>query len=71
MTKTIIIFDATPYRTSHGRMPKGNGMWAFQISGAPDIFFVNGAFIDAKAQARAKASAYANGASRIYVQVMP
>lgn len=70
-----VYFDASPYKRSHGKAPRGRGNWAFRIEGVAEIFFANGLLMDAKSQARAKAleieAAQARGDAIVYVDILP
>ena len=46
-------FRTERYEMSHGKMPKGRGSWAFEISGTRDVFFAshNLTLAEAKKQA--------------------
>lgn len=36
-SSTVVFFDAAPYRSSHGTMPRGRGSWAFSFKRDPDL----------------------------------
>lgn len=52
-----VVFDATPYFRSHGRTPRGRGLWMFHRWPSPDggddgYIHHNGTFTEAMMHAR-------------------
>jgi len=60
--------DRTQFEFSHGRLPRGEGSWAFMLgrNGAWTQFWFNGKFGDALAAAKREARSV--GATSIVVQ---
>ena len=50
--------DTTQYQFSHGKEPKGSGLWAFEVTGTDgdgayttETYFISGKYGDAKKEA--------------------
>lgn len=63
----MIRFDTSEYRFSHGREPRGFGVWIFQIGNSVDSTWLRGHYRQAKAAA--KRLAHEIGAT--FVKVCP
>ena len=50
----MIRFDTSTYESSHGKQPRGDGYWAFQLMGAPahveQPVFLNGTLTQCRAK---------------------
>ena len=58
MSTSSVRFDTTEFQFSHGKLPRGLGLWAFQLhsrAGFSEPFFVHGQFGAAKKEAADKA----------------
>lgn len=71
--KNQVRVDASEYRFSHGREPKGRGCWAFSYKRDPDfasksgeVMWFTGTYAEARKQAIAEAAA--NGQPVIFAQ---
>lgn len=51
--KPSVRFNETPYRFAHGKAPRGRGSWAFSTRLAPEPFWVQGTYSEARKKARA------------------
>lgn len=60
-----IEFNTTEYQFAHGKMPRGEGRWAFFFKRGDRPIFFHGTFTEAKTQARAYA--HENGFSFVTV----
>ena len=71
-----IEFSNRAYERSHGKMPKGTGMWGFALHSNPEpdeMQFFYGSLTQAKAQAKAHYAQVAqqNGTSLMTIYIMP
>lgn len=63
----MVSFSTSQYQFSHGKMPRGTGMWAFEFAGV--TVFAPGTMSFAEAKKWATAEAKTRGVST--VKVMP
>lgn len=61
------------FENSHGRLPRGDGSWAFQFSNGAEhpIFWFNGLFRDARKAAVDKAKGLETGRDLVTIIVLP
>ena len=51
ISKNQVKVNTTEFEHSWGRAPRGNGSWAFHFGSFESVFFVDGSFTVAKAEA--------------------
>jgi len=50
--KTHFYFNTTEYQFAHGKMPRGEGNWAFIVDGEKDPIFLYGTLSSCKKQVK-------------------
>lgn len=72
----MVVFDTMTYEFSHGKKPRGHGMWAFHFQHAPkDEFWfcpVECTYMEAKKWAREQAKTFGARRGELFVvKVLP